>query len=84
LLEIINKSKRAGAAIVYLESYLVLNPISPHTGEVGRAIDLRLTEGIKKVLDKIKESNKFNMRIVDETNVNKSPHYHITIYNSNY
>lgn len=53
---------------------------SSHILEPGRAIDVAVTDGIKNIIYKIKESNKFNLSIKDETNT-AGPHYHLSISN---
>ncbi len=51
---------------------------SRHIQEPGEAVDFAMTSGIKKVLDYIKSSHEFEMKIVDETK-SAGPHYHVTI-----
>lgn len=51
---------------------------SYHISDPGRALDFALTDGIKEVLDKVKESGMFDMKIVDETDT-AGPHYHVSI-----
>jgi len=52
---------------------------SRHTKSPAEAVDLRLTNGITDVLNSIKNTGRFHMKLVDERNM-AGPHWHVTIY----
>jgi hypothetical protein len=56
---------------------------SNHISSPGKALDISVTRGIKDVLYSIKNSGRFNMKIVDETNT-ASPHWHVAIKGENF
>jgi hypothetical protein len=65
-------------AMSYAVNEVKKHPTS-HIGNVGRAIDLNPTRGIKLVLDTINNTGNFDMKVVDETYA-AGPHYHVAIF----
>jgi hypothetical protein len=64
---------------INLVSEVVKKYGSHHILSPGQAVDFRLTSNIKKILLKVKETDLFDMKIVNETNT-AGPHYHVSIY----
>jgi hypothetical protein len=51
---------------------------SNHISNPGKALDISVTRGIKEVLYSIRDSGKFNVKILDETDT-AGPHWHVAV-----